>query len=297
MGNIIGSVVSSQEATKNRIFIQEAKKAAHEYEWLYHCAPVSALLSIIEHREMWLSNLKQVNDKEEAQRIDLNEFERCYYVACFTYDPNIQSEHWQEYGQSEDKVLFGVKKEWFLKRAFFLNEDHTRNDWDCMKIFNNFDAIIKYQMESARKGVTVEPPYFIFDYGFYKVVYDDEMKKTVGNDCNWIVDGVELPGRAITPSVAGIIKSTHGICHRYGKEDYDKDWTQEKEVRLKVGVNTRSKAIQDAGLYFPQLAVPLSENAFLELPLKFSPDMTDATRRKYLEDLKLKLPDSNIYEI
>ena len=75
MGNIIGSVISSQEATKNRIFIREAKEATQEYEWLYHCALVSALLSIIEHREIWLSNLKEVNDKEEVQRIDLNEFE------------------------------------------------------------------------------------------------------------------------------------------------------------------------------------------------------------------------------
>ena len=297
VGNIIGSVLSSQEADQNRMFIREAKKAAQEYEWLYHCAPVSALLNIIEHREMWLSNLKEVNDKEEAQRIKLKEFERGYYVACFTYDSNIQSEHWKEYGKSEDKVLFGVKKEWFLKNAFFLNEDHTKNDWDCMRIFENFDASIQYQMESAGKGIIVPSPYFIFDYGFYKVVYDDEMKKMVSNDCDWIVDGVELPGRAITASVAGIIKSTHGICHGYGKEDYDKDWTQEKEIRLKVGVNTLNKTIQEEGRYFRQLAVPLSEDAFLELPLKFSPDVAEVTKKRYLAELKMKLPTSNIYEI
>lgn len=73
-------------------------------------------------------------------------------------------------------VLFGVKKEWF-KKMLFLNEDHTKNDWDCMRIFEKFDASIQYQIKSARKGIIVPPPYFIFDYGFYKVVYDDEMKK------------------------------------------------------------------------------------------------------------------------
>ena len=127
--------------------------------------------------------------------------------------------------------------------------------------------------------------------------HDDEMKKTVSNDCNWIVDGVKLPGKSITASVAGIIKSTHGICHRYGKEDYDKDWTQEKEIRLKVGVNTLNKTIQEEGLYFRQLAVPLSEDAFLELPLKFSPDMAEASKKRYLAALRMKLPTSNIYEI
>lgn len=35
------------------------------------------------------------------------------------------------------------------------------------------------------------------------------------------MDGTELPGRTITASVAGIIKSTHGLCWRDGKEEYN----------------------------------------------------------------------------
>lgn len=48
--------------------------------------------------------------------------------------------------------------------------------------------------------------------------------------------GDEIQGRILTPEIVGIIKSTHRICRRPGKTPYDKDWTTEKEVRLKVGV-------------------------------------------------------------
>lgn len=294
MGNIVGSVISSPDAQRNLMFIREAKKAAQEYTWLYHCASVSALLSIIEHREMWLSNLKNVNDAEEAKRIDVDKFEKGFYVGCFTYDPDIKDEHWNEYGKAEDKVLFGVKKEWFTKKAYFLNGDHTK---DNTKIFRNFDEMVQYQIETSRNGVCEFPPYFIFDYGFYKVVYDDNLKKSISTDCNWYVDGTELPGRTITASVAGIIKSTHGLCWRDGKEEYDKDWSQEKEVRLKVGVMTQNKTIQELGAYYNQLAVQLSEDAFSELPIKFNPDMKNDVRKKYLDELKRKLPYSNIHEI
>lgn len=128
-------------------------------------------------------------------------------------------------------------------------------------------------------------------------IYDDTLKKSISTDCNWYVDGTELPGRTITASVAGIIKSTHGLCWRDGKEEYDKDWSQEKEVRLKVGVMTQNKTIQELGAYYNQLAVQLSEDAFSELPIKFNPDMKTDVRKKYLDELKRKLPHSNIYEI
>ncbi len=43
-------------------------------------------------------------------------------------------------------------------------------------------------------------------------------------------------GRSLTPSVAGIVKPTKGMCQRWEKEPYEKDWSTEKEVRLKVGI-------------------------------------------------------------
>lgn len=69
------------------------------------------------------------------------------------------------------------------------------------------------------------------------------------------------------------------------------------KTRLKVGVMTQNKTIQELGAYYNQLAVQLSEDAFSELPIKFNPDMENDVREKYLDELKRKLPYSNIYEI
>lgn len=123
-------------------------------------------------------NFKVVNDKEEVGRIDVEEYEKAYYVACFTYDSDITDEHWREYGQSENKVLFGVKTSWFKKKLSFLDINHTKIDDNCFKICNSFDEAIDYQVKSIKNGKNV-PPYYVIDYGFYKVIYDDILKKNI----------------------------------------------------------------------------------------------------------------------
>lgn len=297
MGNIIGSRISVPMASENMNLISQSKKEAKRYEWLYHCTSIDALISMIKNREMWLSNLQVVNDKEEAGRIDFTEYEKAYYVGCFTYDKNITEEHWREYGQSEHKVLFGMKTEWFNRKLAFLNTDYTKNDWDIFKIYNSFEEAINYQIESQKEGKIVPAPYYVMDYGFYKVIYDDELKRNIKTKSVWNIDGMTLEGAAITTGIAGIIKSTHGICIREGKEPYDKDWSSEKEVRLKVGVITSNKDLIKTGLFFGKMAIQLSEDAFSELPIVFSPDMCQKDRASFIEKIRLLLPKSNVYEI
>ena len=113
----------------------------------------------------------------------------------------------------------------------------------------------------------------------------------------WMIGGVHLEVAAIVPTIPGIIKSTHGICIRNGKDEYDKDWTSEKEVRLKIGVNTNNKQIKDIGVFYRQMEIQLSDIAFSELPVKFSPDMNLEQREKSLKRIKSTLPGANVYEI
>lgn len=297
MGNISGSIMSVPLATENMTLIKQSKKEAKKYEWLYHCTSVEALIGMIEDREMWLSNLQVVNDKEEVGRIDYEEYEKSYYVGCFTYDKNITEEHWREYGQSEHRVLFGVKTEWFNKKLTFLNVDHTKNNWDIFKICNSFEEAIDYQIESKQEGKIVPSPYYVMDYGFYQVIYDDNLKRNIKTKSIWKIDGMALEGAAITAGIAGIIKSTHGICIREGKEPYDKDWSSEKEVRLKVGVMTNNIDLKKSGIFFRQMAIQLSENAFSELPIAFSPDMSVKDKEYFLDKIRILLPNSNVFEM
>lgn len=86
MGNLIGAKVESKELIENNKLIFESKDAAKKHEWLYQCTTIDSLKNILKSREIWLSNLKSVNDFEEVKRITIPEFERSFFVACFTYD-------------------------------------------------------------------------------------------------------------------------------------------------------------------------------------------------------------------
>ncbi len=71
-----GQTISVGNAIDNKKFADESKRLAEKHEWLFHCTSDVALLSIIQNREFWLSNLKLVNDKEEVGRVDVPEYER-----------------------------------------------------------------------------------------------------------------------------------------------------------------------------------------------------------------------------
>lgn len=80
MGRIVGSAISTAEAMKNMEFVKKSKEEANKYKWLYHCTSIDALFSMIEYREMWLSNMQVVNDKEEVAHIDFKEYEKSYML-------------------------------------------------------------------------------------------------------------------------------------------------------------------------------------------------------------------------
>ena len=295
MGEIEKSTILLNDI--NSKIVKESKKAADQYEWLYHCTSVDALLSIISNREMWLSNLQVVNDQEEAKRISSKTFEKSYYVACFTYDKNILNTHWEEYGKSNECILFGLKKTWFEKKLTFLEEEHKKCNEQCFSIYNSFNDALNFQKNEIKKGKSVGSPYFVIDYGFYKIIYDDNLKAKMETEAVWKIDGNNVDGTLIIPSVAGIIKSTHGICYRDGKEPYEKDWTSEKEVRLKVGVTTNNAQITSQGYYFRQMAIRLSKDAFSELPIKFGMNMSCENRKRSILKIESLLPETEIYEI
>lgn len=90
--NMEGKIISVGNVVENLHLIQKSKELAQTYEWLYHCTTALALKSILRNKEFWLSNTQLVNDKE-VERIDVPEYEKTYYVCCFSYDSEIPDEH------------------------------------------------------------------------------------------------------------------------------------------------------------------------------------------------------------
>ena len=92
-----------------------------------------------------------------------------------------------------------------------------------------------------------------------------------------------------------------GISRRPGKKPREKDWTTEKEVRLKIGIQqleifSNGYEIHDGIVmktdFFPKIAVPVSERAFDTVKIGFAPRFQE--RKRFLEEIQQLLPESII---
>lgn len=273
--------------------LNRSKQEAKQYSQLYHCTNADALISIIKNKEFWLNSLKWVNDKDEKDRIDVPKFENSYYVACFTHENQIPDEHWIEYGNSDKGVLFSVKKEWFLKDVVFMSGDNQKSEDDNFKIYPSSRIALDEKIKAQNNGKHFNP-FSIFDFDFYKIIYDDTLTCNIENEGTIDIHGEAHAAIAQNPTIAGIIKKTMGHCERFGREPYIKDWTSEKEVRLKIGIWQGAYADEKLDFFFPKIAVKLSPDAFDSFDIRFSPNFDDGMKENYLKELCSLLPDSEI---
>ena len=259
---------------------QKSRQAAAKYEWLYHCTTKDAFINMIKTHEMWLSNLKIVNDKEEANRIDLKRLQNKFYIGSFTYDFIISDEHWDEYGASENGILIGFKPEWFKLEPVFMLGDNTKD------MYHPIYPEITLAPQSSIASV-----WSVRDSGFYKIVYNDDLMIKLQTE-GWIDSCPEDVIKVVIPNVAGIVKRTHGLCERTGKKPYIKSWKDEKEVRLKIYVDRIcGDTAMDSG-FFPKMAIPLNDKAFERVRLKFSPNFIG--KEELVQKVEELLPDSQI---
>lgn len=283
--SIEGTKISMPKAVKSLHIAQESKKGAGEYKWLYHCTTIYALMSIIKNREMRLSNLRLVNDEEEAGRIDAQEYETAFYVACFTHSDIISNQHWEEYSSLTDGVLVGFKREWIERKAVFVLGSNEKDDNIHFTIFKNHENALKEKLNQQVNHNRIIQPYFIMDFGFYKVVYDDVLKADIQGEGVWEYQGMSYPGRTLIPRAAGIVKNKQGLCEREGKEPYVKDWSEENEVRLKICIVPFLND-EKQPFFFPKIAVPLTASAFSELRIQFSPNFDEKRKEESLVEIK-----------
>lgn len=159
-----GSVITIPRLNEYRDIIRKSKAAAKEYQYLYHCTSIEGLKGMLNSNSFWLSNLQCVNDKEEANRIGLPEYEKEYYVGCFTYEDNVPRSHWLEYGNLSDGVLFSVKRDWFnFAESRFLDDS------------NNIVEMIKFTEKREALKHIIGSYIYIDRVDFYKIIYDNDL--------------------------------------------------------------------------------------------------------------------------
>jgi len=255
---------------------------------------MQALLSIIKNKEFWLSNLKNVNDKEECKKIDVDEYKNSFFVGCFTYADDILDEHWKEYGTYDNGVLFSVKESWFNKSATFMTSSNQKMDEDGFRIFSSMQKAMEIKIEEQNLNNRIVHPYFIFDFNFYQIICDDNLVKNISGDGTLTIDDKILGMQTLVPYIGGLVKDTNGICSRWDCKPYYKDWTSEKEVRLKVGIDNVYYNMNNLPIIFPKIAVSLNEEAFKQFRLRFGPTVSQEQKKFFLEELKRLLPTSEI---
>ena len=273
-----GAIISVVGSSEKMDFIKKATLEAEKYDILYHCTNDEALLKIIESRAFHLTCLKEVNDKEENNRITLPEYEKSYFVACFTYENDVDYKHWDEYGTSDCGVLFSVKKEWFLRSASFVDDPKG------YKIFPSSNAYYE-EWEKSRYPISDA----IQDFKFIKITYDDSLIIEMTGDA--YMGGTK--GSAVIPGIIGTIKKESGPCERNGKT-YIKSWKDEKEVRLITQILLPSIMQNPNRPYFQKISVPLSSDAFSDFHIRFSPRYPQTKKQNFIERIKEILPDSTI---
>ncbi len=254
----------------------EAVQGAEAYDKLYHCTSIEALFSIIKNKSFRLSNLNRVNDCEEIKNINDARLRDKVFIACFTYENNIDQKHWEEYGNDTDGVLFSVKKEWFLKKVSPLqNKDFT--------IYDSRDIAMNQISRDLIGSRNTEGPYYhIGNFDFLKVKYVD---KKIG------VQDVESKISVTYLQYAGIVKDREGVCSRPNKESYLKNWEEEKEIRLRINLGTTG----EQQVPFDRVEIELDKTAFDEFEVRFAPSVDETRIIEVRNKLKELLPSSNIF--
>lgn len=276
-----GSIISIPKFGEYKEIIKKSKEDAKKYEYLYHCTSIEGLKGMLNSNSFWLGNLQCVNDKEEANRITLQEYEKEYYVGCFTYENNVSESHWKEYGNLSNGVLFSVKKNWF--------------DFSNSKFLTDENEIVNIEFTEKEEALKHNGGAYIYidKVGFYKVIYDDNLIMDMQTEAS-IYNGDEVltGGQYIEPEIVGIIKKSYGLCEREGKETYKKIWEDEKEVRIKL--MTASVDGSKRLFWTKKLSVPFSENAFDEIYLRFSPNCNDDKKEELKKCILDKHPQCKI---
>jgi len=237
----------------------EKKRAANSHAVLYHYTKFETLLTIIKGRSFRLSNLSQINDPIEYERLGTDPYIKDkVYVACFNHFKKDTIPMWKMYASGPDGIRIAFRKKDLLffedESQYYVTIDtksmqlNLHNEW-AIKDISKLDVI--YDDNQERYS------YDIFPYG------DDDLavKK---------------------PDAAGYIKT--------------KDWEFEKETRIRVGLKNRrlgAKLIKTEIVYLPPsfthiyCQVPL--DTLLNMSIMFGPLSCNTQRKEMTAEIHAAL--------
>ena len=203
-------MMEGDESMRGKDLYNELYRNALQYDRLYHYTSLEALDIILANKSLRLSSLTKVNDPQENKRITSLWNEKVF-VACFTNTLENADYFFVNYG----KV-----------RITFLNKfEHPTIFFDSTlkSKFIDFHLECKSKSDLEYKSYSSYRDWCLFDATFADVYYTDNLDSHISSD------GFELN--------AGLIKQKKGIDD---KGNF-RDWSIEKECRLRVAVRSIAK--------------------------------------------------------
>ena len=261
--------------------------AAKNYPKLYHCTNIEALKNIIDNHEFWLSTITKQNDADEVKSIPDEQYKNWLFIASFSKEPILNAEHCEEYGD----IFVSVKQEWFLPEFYFL-------DYYNRKIQTEHFAIDAGLFESVGNlnpnAIVADKPFAVQVFSFAEIDYIEEGPKDVTRELSVKWSDKTIPVSVVIPDAMANVKANEGECQREGKKAKRKVWKDEKEIRLKLLIGAgRLVEIPNQRL-FKRVCVKLSDNAFDEFDIAFSPSLTEEQKQAYINEINGLFGDRKI---
>lgn len=249
--------------------VSKLRDEAERNENLYHCTTVDGLLGILKSRTIWLSSLSapSLNDPEEVKRIENPEYRDKVFVACFTKNKYPSLDHWDEYGFSNNGIIFRFSKEWVTGEFSVVDEE-----WKHIELKNDFDGYLaKTKMDNQL---------FVSYTNYYAVRYDN----------NIIKQHVDLPQRGafLHLEAMGLVKPKKGKSSRTHKM---RNWEEEEEIRYRTIIGSFPF---NEKIYFYKIAAELTDDAFSTLEMCFSPLFPEDKKAEVFDKLRSVNPNMEI---
>lgn len=253
-------------------------EGAKAYPKLYHCTRLKYLKDIIQNKEFWLTTITELNDEDEIKSFTDEQIKNWFYIASFSKEPIMDVEHCDEYGD----IFVSVKQEWFLPEMYFLD---TYNQKVLLDTFAISAETYKSVGEINSNCPMTTMPFEVKVFSFAEVDYTKEGATDITRPIELPFNDEKIQAYIIIPEAGANVKAEEGLCTRWGNKPKWKVWKDECEIRLKVLIGAGRLSEVPSQRLFKKICVKLSDNAFDEFDIAFSPALTKEKKQEYIDEI------------